>query len=183
MDRDAAITLLSHYVKDDHLVKHCLATGAILKVLAAHWGDDESRWEMIGILHDIDYELVAGDMQQHGCRGAELLLEHGVMPDIAEIIKRHNHTLHNGTYEQRVEIALQAADSVSGLIIACALVKGGQLSLVTAKTVLKKAKERSFAAGCDRNRIALIQPMMDLATFYDIAIQGLLNIRGELGLT
>jgi hypothetical protein len=62
-------------------------------------------------------------------------------------------------------------------------VKGGQLTLVTAKTVSKKAKERSFAAGCDRNRIALIQPLMDLTTFYDIAIQGLLGIREELGLT
>ena len=187
MDRALAIALLSRYVKDDHLVKHCLATGAVLKALAAHWGDDESRWETIGILHDNDYELVEGDMQQHGSRGAELLLEHGVMPDIAEIIKRHNHFLHNDAYEQRVEIALHAADSVSGLVIACALVKGGQLTLVTAKTVSKKAKERSFAAGCDRNRIALIQPLMDLTTFYDIAIQGLLGIREEireeLGLT
>jgi predicted hydrolase (HD superfamily) len=110
-------------------------------------------------------------------------VQHGFDLDFTEIVLRHNHFLHNGTYERRVEIALQAADSVSGLVIACALVKGRQLSLVTAKTVAKKSKEKSFAAGCDRNRIALIAPVMDLPEFYDVAIQGLMAIREELGLT
>ena len=183
MDRDDAIALLTRYVRDEHLIKHCLATGAILKALAVHWGEDQNLWETIGILHDIDFELIAGDMQQHGIRGAELLLENGVNPDIAGIVQRHNHYLHSGAYEGRLEIALQAADSVSGLIIACALVKGGQLTPVTAKTVAKKSKERAFAAGCDRNRIALIFPLVDPAIFYEIAIQGLLTIREELGLT
>ena len=139
--------------------------------------------ELIGILHDIDFQIINGDMQQHGVRGKDLLVQHGFNLDFAEIVLRHNHFLHNGTYERRVEIALQAADSVSGLVIACALVKGGQLSLVTAKTVAKKSKEKSFAAGCDRNRIALIGPVMDLPAFYNSAIQGLMAIREELGLT
>ena len=98
-------------------------------------------------------------------------------------LQRHNHFLHNSAYERQVEIALQAADSVSGLVIACALVKGGKLSLVTPNTVTKKAKERMFAAGCDRNRIARIQPIMELPLFYAVAINGLMNIREELGLT
>ncbi len=183
MDRAAAIALLRHYVTDGHLQKHCLATGAVMKALAAHLGEDNVRWEQIGILHDIDFQLINGDMQQHGMRGKDVLLEHGFDPDFADIVLRHNHFLHDGTYVRRVEIALQAADSVSGLIIACALVKGGQLSLVTAKTVAKKSKEKSFAAGCDRNRIALILPVMDLPAFYDISIQGLMAVREELGLT
>jgi len=183
MDRTAAIALLRQYVTDEHLQKHCLATGAVMKALAAHLAEDGSRWEQIGILHDIDFQVINGDMQQHGVRGKDLLLEHGFDPDFAEIVLRHNHFLYDGTYERRVEIALQAADSVSGLVTACALVKGGQLSLVTAKTMAKKSKEKSFAAGCDRNRIALIEPLMDLPAFYDIAIQGLMAIREELGLT
>lgn len=183
MDRSAAIALLNQYVHDEHLLKHCLATGAVMKALAAHLGEDESRWEMMGILHDIDFTLVRGDMQQHGSRGAELLLQQGFDADFAQIVQRHNHFLHNSAYERQVEIALQAADSVSGLVIACALVKGGKLSLVTPKTVTKKAKERMFAAGCDRNRIALIQPIMELPLFYAVAINGLMNIREELELT
>ena len=182
MDRSAAIALLKEYVTDEHLLKHCLATGAVMKSVAAYLGEDATRWELIGILHDIDFQIINGDMQQHGVRGKDLLVQHGFDLDFAEIVLRHNHFLHNGTYERRVEIALQAADSVSGLVIACALVKGGQLSLVTAKTVAKKSKEKSFAAGCDRNRIALIGPVMDLPAFYDSAIQGLMAIHEELGL-
>ena len=70
-----------------------------------------------------------------------------------------------------------------GLIIACALVKGGKLSEVSVKTITKKAKEKSFAAGCDRNRIALIAPIMEIPVFYEHALRGMMEIRSELGLT
>lgn len=183
MERAAAIDLLRQYVHDEHLFKHCLATGAVMKALAAALHEDAPRWELIGILHDIDFELIGGDMQQHGIRGAGLLTEQGFDADFVQTVSGHNHFLFAGTYTRPVEIALQAADSVSGLVIACALVKGGRLSDVTAKTVAKKSKEKSFAAGCDRSRIALISPLMDLPAFYDTAIRGLLEHREELGLT
>jgi predicted hydrolase (HD superfamily) len=136
-----------------------------------------------GSSHDIDFEQVQGDMQRHGAAGAEILKDHGIDPEDAEIIRRHNHFLHHDTYSEPVERVLQAADSASGLIIACALVKGGRLSEVTAKTVTKKAREKSFAAGCDRDRIALIQPVISVPEFYAIALSGLLEIRSELGLS
>ncbi|MEN6396082.1 MAG: HDIG domain-containing metalloprotein [Methanoregula sp.] len=183
MERSAAISLLCQYVHGDGLKKHCLATGAIMRALAARLGEDAEVWETIGILHDIDFELIDGDMQLHGAKGATILKEHGIDPDLVRIVRRHNHQLFAGTYNRPVEIALQASDSVSGLVIACALVKGGRLSLVTGKTVTKKAKEKSFASGCDRSRIALIAPILALPDFYAVAIDGLMEIRGELGLT
>ena len=183
MERSAAIALLSVYVHEDGLKKHCLATGAVMKALAARLGEDADLWETIGILHDIDFELIHGDMQQHGTRGAEILREHGIDPDLFRIVQRHNHLLFSGTYDRPVEIALQASDSASGLVIACALVKGGRLSDVTVKTVTKKAKEKAFAAGCDRSRIALIASVLALPEFYAVALDGLMGIRGELGLT
>ncbi len=125
----------------------------------------------------------AGICRLHGAKGAEILGKHGIDPALAGIVRRHNHTFFSGTYDRTVEIALQAADSASGLIIACALVKGGRLSDVTVKTVTKKAKEKSFAAGCDRSRIVLIVPILALPDFYTVAIDGLMGIRGELGLT
>jgi predicted hydrolase (HD superfamily) len=67
-----------------------------------------------------------------------------------------------GTYDRPVEIALQAADSASGLIIACALVTGSRLSDVSVKPITRKAKEKSFAAGCDRNRIPLIATLREM---------------------
>jgi putative nucleotidyltransferase with HDIG domain len=183
MERPAAIALLCQYVHEDGLKKHCLATGAVMKALAVHLGEDAGLWETIGILHDIDFEIIHGDMQRHGTNGAEIIREHGIDPDLAGIVQRHNHYLFSGTYERPVEIALQAADSASGLVTACALVKGGRLSDVTVKTVTKKAKEKSFAAGCDRSRITLIVPILALPEFYAVAIDGLMGIRGELGLT
>ena len=68
-------------------------------------------------------------------------------------------------------------------MIACALVKGGKLLDVTVKTVTKKAKEKSFAAGCDRSRIVLIESILPLPEFYAVAINGLMAIREDLGLT
>jgi len=200
MDRQASIALIRGHIKDEHLIRHCLATGAVMKHAARHLHEDEVQWERIGILHDIDFEEIGGDsknsesssrlgiltnpsyMQKHGVVGAEILLKEGVDPAEAEIIRRHNHLLHNGTYTQPVEVVLQAADSVSGLVIACGLVKGGNLSDVSVKTITKKSKEKSFAAGCDRDRIALIAPVIPQPEFYGIALMGLMEIRGELGL-
>ena len=182
MDRSAAIGLLKQHVHEDALVRHCLATGAIMKAVAGPLLGDPRRWEEIGILHDIDFESVNGDMQQHGVAGARLLRDTGVPGDIADIVQRHNHFLHSGTYDTPLEIALQAADSASGLITACALVKGGRLSEVSVKTITKKAKEKAFAAGCDRNRIAPLSSLMELPVFYEYALKGLMQIRAELGL-
>jgi putative nucleotidyltransferase with HDIG domain len=182
MERSAALALLHQYVHEDGLTKHCLATGAIMKSVAVFFSEDPARWEEIGILHDIDFEYVKEDMQQHGNVGAQLLKTAGVPDETGEIIRRHNHFLHTGTYEKPVEIALQAADSASGLIIACALVKGSRLSDVSVKTITKKAKEKSFAAGCDRNWIALIALRMEIPLFYEYALTGVREIRAELGL-
>ncbi len=182
MERQEAISLIRDHIDDEHLIRHCLATGAVMKHAARHRGEDEAQWERIGILHDIDFEQIGGNMQKHGIAGAEILAKEGIDPAETEIIRRHNHLLHEGSYIHPVEIALQAADSVSGLITACGLVKGGALSEVTVKTITKKAKEKSFAAGCDRNRIALIGPVIPLPEFYGIALAGLMEIRGELGL-
>ncbi|NYT06066.1 MAG: HDIG domain-containing protein [Methanomicrobiales archaeon] len=182
MNRDDALALLRRYVASENLVRHCLATAAVMKQIGAYLGEDAERWEIIGILHDIDYEEVGEDMERHGDVGCKILLEEGVDEEIAQIVRRHNHVRYGPVYERPVEIALQAADSVSGLVIACALVKGGTVSDVSAKTVKKKFKEKSFAAGCDRSRIAAIEPLMDAATLYELAIAGIAGIKEELDL-
>lgn len=182
MERRESIALLRRYVHGEPLIRHCIATGAIMKATAGTLSGDPDRWEEIGILHDIDFECVKEDMHQHGITGAKLLRTAGVPEDICDTVRRHNHILFSGTYEKPVDIVLQAADSASGLIIACALVKGGRLTDVSAKTVMKKAKEKSFAAGCDRDRIALIGQFMEIPVFYESAIAGMMEIRTELGL-
>ncbi len=182
LGREEALNLLKKYVKQENLIKHCIATAAVMKEIARYLGEDERKWEVIGILHDIDYEIVGEDMSEHGLKGAEILQSEGVDEEIVEVVKTHNHTIF-GNYEKPVEIALQSADSVSGLIIAAALVKKGKLSDVTPKTVKKKFKDKSFAAGCDRNRIREIEKLdIDLPKLYELGIRGLLDVKEELGL-
>jgi putative nucleotidyltransferase with HDIG domain len=181
MNRDEALELLRKYIKNENLVKHCLATGAIMRGLAEKLGKNAEKWELAGLLHDIDYEVVGGDMQKHGLTGSEILKKAGIDEEITEAVKKHNYSIFEP--EKPIEIALQAADNVSGLIIACALVKGKKLSKVTPESVKKKFKEKSFAAGCNRDRIRLVENLgIDLQEFYAIAIESLLKIKDELGL-
>lgn len=182
MERNEALDLLKQYVKNENLVKHCIATAAVMKKVAEELDEDANKWELIGILHDIDYEAVGEDMNKHGIKGAEILRENGVDEDIAEVVKTHNHTIF-GDYERPVEFALQAADSVSGLVVATALVKDGKVTEVKPKSVKKKFKDKSFAAGCDRDRIKEIENVgLELSDLYKLAIDGLIEVKDELGL-
>jgi len=168
---DDPMTLLMEHVTSETLIEHCVATGAIMRAVAPHLNEDPDLFETIGILHDIDYEIVSGDMERHGIVGADMLLMAGVSEEIADAVRRHNHHLFSG-HSTPVDLCLQSADSISGLIIACALVKGGAIEEVTVKTVKKKMKDKGFAAGCDRERIRAVEPLMDLDRFIRSAIEG-----------
>ena len=154
-----------------------------LKGLAKELGEDAELYELIGILHDIDFQEINEDMEKHGEVGYEILKAAGIGDEIALPIRRHNHMLFDGEYTDTVEICLQTADSVSGLVIACAYVKGGKITEVTPKTVTKKYKAASFAAGCDRNRIAMSDALLPRERMYEIAIEEITAIKDELGLS
>lgn len=177
-----SLALLQDHVTSESLRGHCLATAAVMKGFASELHEDTELWETIGILHDIDFEEIHEDMNLHGIRGAEILTNAGVPLEITEPIRRHNHMLFGGDYTTKVEICLQVADSVSGLVIACAYVKGGKITDVTPKTVSKKYKAASFAAGCDRSRIALGDELIPRDRMYEIAISEITRISEQLGL-
>ncbi len=173
--------LLTKYIKNDKLIKHCIATSAIMRELAKELGEDEERWALIGLLHDIDYEIVGGDMNRHGIVGSEILKNEGFDDDFCEIVKHHNYYLFEP--KRKEEIALVASDNISGLIIACALVKDKKITAVTPKTVREKFKEKSFARGCNREMIAKIEELgISLDRFFEIAIKALVGVKDELGL-
>lgn len=182
MQREEAIALLKSHVRGDGLICHCIATAAVMKAVAARLGGDPDRWEIIGILHDIDFEEVDGDMALHGAEGYRILTGAGAGEEIAGPVKRHNYEIY-GDRDSPVDTALTAADNISGLIIACALVKGGAVSAVTGKTVRKKMKDRSFAAGCSRERIRKIERYIELPDFCEIAVEGVKAVKDEIGLS
>ncbi|OPX66203.1 MAG: Ribonuclease Y [Methanoregulaceae archaeon PtaB.Bin056] len=181
MQTEEARHLMRACLEKESLRSHCLSTAAIMKALASRMGKDPVQWEMIGLLHDIDYELVGGDMERHGEVGYRMLIEREIGEDIAGAVRRHNDFL-SGDSQDPVDVALQAADNISGLIIATAAVKGGRITEVTEKTLRKKFKEKAFAAGCRREKVMGITRFMELPEFFSLALGAMQEIRVDLGL-
>ncbi|OPX73094.1 MAG: phosphodiesterase [Methanoregulaceae archaeon PtaB.Bin152] len=181
MQTEEARALMCTCLKKESLRSHCLSTAAIMKALASRMGEDPEQWEMTGLLHDIDYELVGGDMQRHGEVGYRMLKERGIGEDIAGAVRRHNDLLF-GDSQDPVDVALQAADNISGLIIAAAAVKQGRITEVSEKTLKKKFKEKAFAAGCRREKVMGITRFMELTEFFSLSLAAMQEIRADLGL-
>ena len=184
--REEALKLLKQYLKDERMVKHCLAVEAIMRALAKRLGENVELWGLIGLLHDIDYDYVNRDMARHGLEAINIL--RGVLPeDALEAIAGHNE--HNGYViksesAKKIVHALRASDHASGLIVATALVMPHKkLEEVKLESLLKKFKAKDFARGVDRGRILEIEKLgMKLEEFLHIALEGVKNIASELGL-
>ncbi len=179
-----ALELLKKYLKNDKLVKHCIAVGAIMKRLAEYFGEDPEVWEKIGILHDIDYEMTMNNPREHGLKAGEILK--GKVPDEwIEIIKTHAYEL-NGYRkpEKLVERMLLAADQISGLIIATALVMPNKkLEEVKLETLKRKFKQKDFARRVRRDQILeMIDGVIDFDKFLEISLNALKEISDKLGL-
>lgn len=186
VSRDEALRLLSTYLKDEKMVKHCLAVGAIMRALAQRLGEDPDLWELIGLLHDIDYDYVGRDMNRHGLGALEILS--GVLPrDAVEAIASHNE--HNGYKPSseaavRLSHALRASDHLAGLIVATALVMPSKkIAEVRVETLTRKFKSKDFARGVDRNRVREVEKLgLALEEFFDLGLAALSGIATELGL-
>jgi hypothetical protein len=173
MKREEALNLLRKYVTDDNLIKHMLATEAIMKELANYLGEDIELWGLTGLLHDIDYQNTK-DMSKHGLVGAEILRAAGIDERIVEAVRKHNYFLFPQR-EEKLELALVAADSITGLIVACALVMPDKkLHSVKAKSIRKKFKDKSFAAGSNRELIRECEKLnIPLEKFIELSLLGM----------
>jgi putative nucleotidyltransferase with HDIG domain len=160
-----------------------LAVEAIMKAMAEHLGEDEVLWGLTGLLHDIDYERTAENFEKHGVLAEEVLREK-VPEEVIRAVKAHNYE-HSGIMpETNLEKALIASDAISGLIMACALVMPSKkVKDVEAKTVARKFKDKDFARGADRGRIALCEELgIPKEEFYEIALKGIRTISQDLGI-
>ncbi len=186
LSRSEALELLRRYLKDERMVKHCLAVGTIMRALGERLREDAALWELVGLLHDIDYDYVGRDMKRHGLGALEIL--RGLFPQEAlEAIAAHNE--HNGfrpTAEGTLRIlhALRASDHMAGLAVATALVMPSKrLAEVRPETLARKFKAKDFARGVDRERIREVERLgLSLEEFFAIGLEALRGIAGELGL-
>lgn len=182
--REAALSLLTSHLSNRNLVSHSLASEAVMRALAKKFGEDEDVWGLAGLLHDIDYEQTADDPAAHAEVGAKLLSEKGVHPDIVEAVRMHNAEGLGLTRATRFAHALTCAESITGLIVATALVyPDKKLSSVKPKSVTKRFKTAHFARSVSRERIMECEAVgMDLAGFVALSLEAMTGIADELGL-
>ena len=153
MDRDSAWALLTQYTESPNLLNHALAVEAAMTGYARRLGEDEGKWAIAGLLHDFDYERWP-DPDQHPARGAQILREARYPEDVVTAILSHA-TYTGVPRETPMARALFAVDELTGLIAAVALVRPSRSVLdVKVKSVKKKWKQPSFAAGVSRQDIA-----------------------------
>ncbi len=183
MDRSEAWDLLNSRVKEDYLIKHSLASEAIMRALAKKLGHDEELWGITGLLHDLDFSETKDDPQRHALVTAEIL-EGKLAEEAVVAIKRHNAEMLGLTRETVFDLALTAAETITGLIVATTLVyPDKKLASVKPKSVTKRMKEKAFAAKVNRDHIRLCEEFgVPLPEFAALSVEAMRGISDQLGL-
>ena len=155
MKREDAITLLHQYIKNPKMIAHCLASEAVLRAMAECLDEDPDKWGLAGLLHDLDVEITNADMKVHAMETARLLQEKGIDDDIVEAVMLHNeYASHGRERSKKFHYALSAGETITGLITATALVyPDKKVQSVKPKSILKRMKEKAFAASVKRENI------------------------------
>ncbi|MBI5583412.1 MAG: HDIG domain-containing protein [Deltaproteobacteria bacterium] len=184
ISRDRALDLLQRHIKNPNMIKHCLASEAVLGALAVRLGEDREQWAMAGLLHDLDVELTNADLAVHGMASVRILNEQGLDPEIVEAIKLHNEQACGEKRCLPFHHALAAGETITGLITATALVQPEKkLAAVKPKSVVKRMKEKAFAASVNREIIRECEMIgIPLAEFAEIAVGAMQAISDELGM-
>jgi putative nucleotidyltransferase with HDIG domain len=182
MEREEALKLLKEHVSQENLFKHMYAVEAIMEETANFLSEDKEKWRLIGLLHDIDFEK-APEPEKH-CTVAPEILKEKFDEEFIRAIKAHNFDNLNIQPETKMELALIAADAISGLIIASALIlPSKKLADVKVESIAKKFKQKDFARNCSRERILFCEQIgIQKEKFFEIALKALQSISNELGL-
>ncbi|MCX6759352.1 MAG: HDIG domain-containing protein [Candidatus Nealsonbacteria bacterium] len=184
MNREEAFNILKENLSNQNLIKHSLAVEAIMRVLARHFGKDQEKWALAGLLHDIDYDKVKNDLSQHSLAGAQMLEKLGLDKDICQAVKVHNEA-HGIAPETIMEKALFVTDPLTGLIVAAALVlPSKKLNDLTPENVLNRFKEKAFARGANREIIKKCEDLLNLKLeeFVKVGLEAMQKSSQELGL-
>ena len=183
MQRQQALEIVRNYVKNEALVKHMLSVEAVMRAYAETLDEDVELWGLAGLLHDFDWEIHPTS-EEHPLAGLPILREAGVPDSVLDAIA--GHADHTGVPRvSRLAKALFACDEITGLITAVALVRPSRsLYDLQASSVRKKWKDKSFAAGADRDVMAqgAQEFGVELWQHVDFAIKAMRNIAKDLDL-
>lgn len=181
--REQAYELLTRYNKNESLIKHALAVEGVMRYFARKYGEDEEKWGIIGLVHDLDYEKYP---DQHCKKSEEILRQEGWPDEYIRAVVSHGWGICSDVKpETRLEKVLYAIDELTGLIVAAALVRPSKSVMdLKAKSIKKKWKEKRFAAGVDRSIIEKGAEMLgvDLSELITDTIMGMREVAEAIGL-
>src|SRR5437879_5921542 len=184
MNRADAYALLTEYVTDSSLVRHCLAVEAAMRAYARKQGEDEEMWGIVGLLHDFDYERWPNP-PDHPLQGSEILRARGYPEEVITAILSHADYLQDRYPRTRpIEKALYACDELAGLITATALLRPNGITDLTASSVKKKMKSKGFARNVNREDIerGAADFGVDLTEHIQFVIDAMKPLAAQLGL-
>jgi uncharacterized protein len=168
-------------VEKDITYRHLVSVEGVMRRLARHFGEDEHRWALVGLFHDLDQDQTGEDLSRHAYLAAGWLREAGVDEEVVNGVLAHAHPEYQ---RDRMTRAIVAADALAGLLVASALVRPERSAGMKVSSVRKKLKERSFAPGVNREEIALAEPNLGLSqdAFVELGIEGLQEVASEIDL-
>lgn len=180
--REFYVELLNKHVSNPKMIAHCLASEAVLRELARKFGEDEDVWGIAGLLHDLDVEITNADPKSHALVAAEML--QNILPaEAVDAIKMHNEEATGMPRSTRFQHALAAGETITGLIFATALVyPDRRIASVKPKSVVKRMKEKQFAASVNRDTIMECERIgLSLDEFVQLSLNALIPIAPTLG--
>lgn len=185
MTKQEARDLLFEYVKSPSLRNHHIATEAAMKAFAKRFNEDEDLWGLAGLLHDMDWEMTADEIEKHTSITATVLEEKGAPQEVIRAIKAHHPTATGVEPDSLMEKTLYYTEELTGLITAAALVRPDKkLEGVNVKSLKKKLKDKSFAKGVDREIVykSAEELGMELEKVIETVLTAMQEIHEELGL-
>jgi putative nucleotidyltransferase with HDIG domain len=183
LNREEAFRLFKEWNQNEGLIKHGLAMEAALRAYARKFGEDEEKWGITGMLHDIDYERHP-TVEEHSKVGAEALRQQGYPEDVVHAVQAHN-DYHGLPRNDLLSKTVFACDELTGLITATALVRPNKSILgLEASSVKKKMKDKAFARGVNREEIIKGAEALgvDLTEHITFVIQAMAASADALGL-
>ncbi len=175
---------LREHVKNEKTVIHCLASEAVMRALALRLGEDEDRWGLTGLLHDVDVEVTDADPKVHALKAADLLKDFELDPEMLDAIRMHNDEATGKPRTTTFQHALAAGETITGLIYATTLVyPDKKIESVKYKSVRKRMKEKAFAASVNREHILECEKIgIPLEEFIQLSVDAMRGVAGEIGL-
>ncbi len=182
--REEALELISAHLPSENMKSHSLASEAIMRDLADKLGEDPELWGLTGLLHDLDYNQTKDQMNRHTLVTEVILRDKRVDDKIIDAIKRHNAENLGLTRTEPIHFALTAAETITGLLVAAALVNPERkITALKVKSVKKRMKAKEFARSVNRDHIRLCERLgLELDDFIDTSINAMAKIAPEIGL-